>query len=68
MQVLVLAAGYATRLYPLTLDKPKPLLPVAGKPMLEHIIDHLATVKDLAEMFIVTNQKFVSHFTNWSET
>jgi len=67
MQVLILAAGYATRLYPLTLDKPKPLLPVAGKPMLEHIIDHLATVKDLGEMFIVTNQKFVSHFTTWSE-
>ena len=67
MQVLILAAGYATRLYPLTLDKPKPLLPVAGKPMLEHIIDHLSTVKDLGEMFIVTNQKFVSHFTAWSE-
>jgi len=67
MQVLILAAGYATRLYPLTLDKPKPLLPVAGKPMLEHIIDHLSTVKDLGEMFIVTNQKFVSHFTQWSE-
>ena len=47
MQVLILAAGYATRLYPLTLNQPKPLLPVAGKPMLEHIIDHLATVKDI---------------------
>src|SRR5208282_5896116 len=67
MQVLILAAGYATRLYPLTLNQPKPLLPVAGKPMLEHIIDHLSTVKDLGEMFIVTNQKFVSHFTEWSE-
>ncbi len=67
MQVLILAAGYATRLYPLTLDQPKPLLPVAGKPMLEHIIDHLATVNDLGEMFIVTNQKFASHFTEWSE-
>jgi glucose-1-phosphate thymidylyltransferase len=66
MQVLILAAGYATRLYPLTLDQPKPLLPVAGKPMIEHIIDHLATVKDLGEMFIVTNQKFASHFTDWS--
>jgi glucose-1-phosphate thymidylyltransferase len=67
MQVLILAAGYATRLYPLTLNQPKPLLPVAGKPMLEHIIDHLASVKDLGEMFIVTNQKFVQHFTDWSE-
>jgi glucose-1-phosphate thymidylyltransferase len=67
MQVLILAAGYATRLYPLTLNQPKPLLPVAGKPMLEHIIDHLSTVKDLGEMFIVTNQKFATHFTEWSE-
>src|SRR6201996_8998912 len=67
MQVLILAAGYATRLYPLPPNQPKPLLPVGGKPMLEHIIDHLASVKDLGEMFIVTNQKFVSHFTNWSE-
>jgi glucose-1-phosphate thymidylyltransferase len=67
MQVLILAAGYATRLYPLTLNQPKPLLPVAGKPMLEHVIDHLAGVKDLGEIFVVTNQKFVGHFTEWSE-
>jgi glucose-1-phosphate thymidylyltransferase len=67
MQVLILAAGYATRLYPLTLNQPKPLLPVAGKPMLEHIIDHLAAVDDLGDMFVVTNQKFVTHFTEWSE-
>ena len=67
MQVLILAAGYATRLYPLTLNQPKPLLPVAGKPMLEHVIDHLAPIPDLGEIFVVTNQKFVQHFTDWSE-
>jgi glucose-1-phosphate thymidylyltransferase len=67
MQVLILAAGYATRLYPLTLNQPKPLLPVAGKPMLEHVIDHLAPIPDLGEIFIVTNEKFVTHFTDWSE-
>jgi glucose-1-phosphate thymidylyltransferase len=67
MQVLILAAGYATRLYPLTLNQPKPLLPVGGKPMLEHIIDHLVPVKDMKEIFVVTNQKFVTHFTEWSE-
>jgi glucose-1-phosphate thymidylyltransferase len=67
MQVLILAAGYATRLYPLTLNQPKPLLPVGGKPMIEHIIDHLAPVRDLGTIFIVTNEKFVSHFTAWSE-
>jgi glucose-1-phosphate thymidylyltransferase len=67
MQVLILAAGYATRLYPLTLNQPKPLLPVGGKPMLEHVIDHLAPVQGLGEIFIVTNQKFVTHFTDWAE-
>ena len=46
MKVLILAAGYATRLYPLTLNQPKPLLPVAGKPMLEHILDHLAPSRE----------------------
>jgi glucose-1-phosphate thymidylyltransferase len=67
MQVLILAAGYATRLYPLTLNQPKPLLPVGGKPMLEHVIDHLAPIDGLGEIFVVTNQKFASHFTAWSE-
>jgi glucose-1-phosphate thymidylyltransferase len=67
MQVLILAAGYATRLYPLTLNQPKPLLPVGGKPMLEHVIDHLAPIQGMDEIFVVTNQKFVSHFTEWSE-
>ena len=67
MQVLILAAGYATRLYPLTLDRPKPLLPVGGKPMLEHIIDHLAPIQGMDEVFIVTNNKFADQFTEWSE-
>ena len=43
MKLIILAAGYATRLYPLTLNQPKPLLPVAGKPMLEHVLDNIAT-------------------------
>src|SRR5205823_6101515 len=48
MKVIILAAGYATRLYPLTLTQPKPLLPVAGKPMVEHVLDNLAPVPVLA--------------------
>jgi len=67
MQVLILAAGYATRLYPLTLNQPKPLLEVAGKPMLEHVIDNIAGIEGLEEIFIVTNDKFVDHFTKWAE-
>lgn len=67
MQILILAAGYATRLYPLTLNQPKPLLNVAGKPMLEHVIDNLTPIEGIEEVFVVTNQKFVDHFTKWSE-
>ena len=41
MKLIILGAGYATRLYPLTLNQPKPLLEVAGKPMIEHVLDNL---------------------------
>jgi glucose-1-phosphate thymidylyltransferase len=61
----VLAAGYATRLYPLTLNQPKPLLPVAGKPMLEHVLDNLMPIDEIAEIYIVTNAKFAGHFERW---
>ncbi len=67
MQALILAAGYATRLYPLTLNQPKPLLPVAGKPMLDHVIDNLSSVPGLKDIFIVTNQKFAGHFEAWAK-
>jgi len=67
LKLIVLAAGYATRLYPLTLDQPKPLLPVAGKPMMEHVLDNLMPIEEIDEIFIVTNAKFASHFTRWAE-
>jgi len=47
MNALILAAGYATRLYPLTLNRAKPLLPVAGKPMIERVVGHLQPITDL---------------------
>jgi glucose-1-phosphate thymidylyltransferase len=68
MKLIILAAGYATRLYPLTLNQPKPLLPVAGKPMLEHVTDNLITIPDIDTAYIVTNAKFVDHFQNWADT
>jgi glucose-1-phosphate thymidylyltransferase len=67
MKLIVLAAGYATRLYPLTLNQPKPLLPVAGKPMLEHVLDNIATIRALDHAYVVTNAKFVTHFEKWAE-
>ena len=68
MKLIILAAGYATRLYPLTLNQPKPLLPVAGKPMLEHVVDHVAGIPDIDHAYVVTNAKFVSHFENWAKS
>ncbi len=67
MKVIVLAAGYATRLYPLTLDQPKPLLYVAGKPMIEHVLESLKEVSGNDEIYIVTNAKFADHFERWGK-
>jgi glucose-1-phosphate thymidylyltransferase len=68
MKLIILAAGYATRLYPLTLNQPKPLLPVAGKPMLEYVLDNIAGIRAIDHAYIVTNEKFASHFEGWAET
>lgn len=67
MNVLILAAGYATRLYPLTLTKAKPLLEVAGKPMIEWVLDNLAPIPDIEMVYVVTNNKFAHDFQTWSE-
>jgi glucose-1-phosphate thymidylyltransferase len=66
MKVLILAAGYATRLYPLTLTQPKPLLPVAGKPMIEYVLDNIAPI-GVDHVYVVTNAKFTSHFQTWAD-
>ena len=67
MKLIILAAGYATRLYPLTLNQPKPLLPVASKPMLEHVLDNISTIREIDHAYVVTNAKFVTHFEKWAE-
>ncbi len=67
MKVIILAAGYATRLYPLTLNQPKPLLPVAGKPMIEHVLDNLTPMEGLDRVYVVTNAKFAGHFQRWAD-
>lgn len=65
MNVLLLGAGYATRLYPLTRDKPKPLLPVAGTPILERIISKINRIAGLERIFVVSNHRFISNYENW---
>src|SRR6185295_16565490 len=67
MKVIILAAGYATRLYPLTMTQPKPLLPVAGKPMVEYVLDNLAPIGGLDRIYVVTNAKFAGHFQRWAD-
>src|SRR5207302_11180407 len=66
MNVLILAAGYATRLYPLTLNKAKPLLNVAGKPMIEWVMENLRGVVGIETVYIVTNAKFFADFETWA--
>jgi glucose-1-phosphate thymidylyltransferase len=66
MQLIVLAAGYATRLYPLTRDTPKPLLPVANRPMIEHVLAAAAPIAGIDLAIVVTNDRFTSQFDNWA--
>jgi len=65
MQALILAAGYATRLYPLTENQPKPLLEVGGKAILQHTLEKLSQIQQINEIFIVTNHRFYDHFRAW---
>ncbi|MFH2139060.1 MAG: nucleotidyltransferase family protein [Candidatus Omnitrophota bacterium] len=66
MKILILAAGYATRLYPLTKHWPKPLLMVKEKPIIWHIISNVRFLEGLKEIIIVTNDKFSLNFQKWS--
>jgi glucose-1-phosphate thymidylyltransferase len=67
MKVILLCAGFATRLYPLTLDKPKPLLTISEKPIIEHIIAKIELIRDIEEIVLVTNQKFFDNFNEWQK-
>lgn len=66
MKCLILAAGYATRLYPLTENFPKPLLEVAGKPILDWLIDDMASTGMVEEYIVISNHKFAHIFENWA--
>ena len=65
MKCLILAAGYATRLYPLTENFPKPLLDVKGKPILEWLIDDIESSGAIEEYIVISNHKFIMHFEDW---
>ena len=66
MKCLILAAGYATRLYPLTENFPKPLLTVGDKTILDWLIDDIDGAGEVDEYVVISNHKFASHFTRWA--
>jgi glucose-1-phosphate thymidylyltransferase len=68
MQALILAAGYGTRLYPLTQTVAKPLLPLAGRPMLDYLLDRIREVEEVDAVHLVTNHKFAASFREWAES
>ena len=68
MKCLILAAGYATRLYPLTENFPKPLLEVKGKAILDWLIDDIDESGLVDEYVVISNHKFAHHFDEWAKT
>lgn len=66
MKAIILAAGYATRLYPLTLNQPKALLPIGGKPILSYIVEQMEEIAGLDAIYVVANDKFAAQFAEWA--
>ncbi len=66
MKAIILAAGYATRLYPLTVSQPKHLLEVAGNPILNYCIEKLEKLDIVDAIYLVTNNKFYQNFLRWA--
>ena len=68
MKAIVLAAGYATRLYPLTINKPKALLEVGGQTILDFVVSEIVTIPEIDEIAIVTNARFYETFEEWNKS
>ena len=68
MKCLILAAGYATRLYPLTENFPKPLLQVGEKTILDWLVDDIDTAGLVDEYVVISNHKYAHHFADWAKT
>ncbi len=67
MKAVVLVAGYATRLYPLTKNQPKGLLKLNGKPILDYLFEKLEKVEVVNQAILVSNNKFFTHFNDWAK-
>lgn len=67
MIAVILCAGFGTRMYPLTRDFPKPLLPVAGRPVIDFLMDQIVELPGLQAVHIVSNRKFIGHYKDWQD-
>lgn len=67
MIAILLCAGYATRMHPITRDFPKHLLPVAGRPAIDYTLEQIFDLRDIREVHVVTNAKFFHTFENWQQ-
>ena len=68
MNAIILCAGFATRMYPLTRNFPKPLLEVAGKPVINYLLEQLVACSEIQAIHVVTNARFITHFEQWYQT
>ena len=68
MIAILLCAGFATRMVPLTADFPKPLLPVAERPVLDYLVDQIAGLPDIEGIHLVTNARFAAQFDRWRQS
>ena len=67
MKCILLCAGYATRLYPLTENYPKALLKVADKSIIDYTLEKVNEIEEIDEIYLVTNAKYTPHFQKWAE-
>ena len=66
MKCILLCAGYATRLFPLTENFPKALLEIGNRPLLDYILDEINTINEVDEIFVITNSRYYNHFSKWA--
>ena len=68
MKCILLCAGYATRLFPLTENFPKALLEVGGRPIIDYTLDKVNKIDQIDAIYLVTNAKYAPHFSKWAES